>query len=102
MRIDVVELGRAVRQIRKLRGFTQQVVADHAGVSLNYLSMLENGQRGATIETLNSLAEVLSVPTSFLTFLGSSSPEHESPFGDLVATMKEAIIATVAVDAEVT
>ena len=103
MTIDPGELGRAVRRIRKLRGLTQEATAQLAGVSANYLSLLENGQRGATLDTLNALAQVLGIPTSFLTFLGStaSSERADSPaFSRLLEATKATIITAIAADAQ--
>jgi transcriptional regulator with XRE-family HTH domain len=103
MRIDPSELGSAIRRIRRLRRLTQEIAAKRVGVSSNYLSLLENGQRGATIDTLNALAQVLGVPTSFLTFLGSKASGDEcgsAAFSELVDTTKAAVIAAIGAQSE--
>lgn len=99
MRIQPEQLGKAIREVRLLRGLTQKSVADHIGVTVNYMSLLENGRRGAKIETLNSLAEILDVPSAFLAFLGTQSSSLQNlGFRSLVestnATIRSYISAT--------
>ena len=49
---------RATRAQRKL---SQGAVAQKAGVSVSYVSMIERGQRTPPLETLEALAKALSV-----------------------------------------
>ena len=80
-KIDLKKLGAAIREIRELRGLTQREVAERMNLSVNFLSMVENGKRGISIEHLNEMAEILDVPTSFITFLGSTSPRNKLAAG---------------------
>jgi DNA-binding XRE family transcriptional regulator len=50
-----------IRVWRGYRGFTQQQVADKAGISKPYLSQLESGKRRGTTELLKRLARALDV-----------------------------------------
>lgn len=50
-----------IRVWRQYRGFTQQQVADKAGISKPYLSQLESGQRKGTTEVLAAIARALNV-----------------------------------------
>jgi transcriptional regulator with XRE-family HTH domain len=59
-------LGRVLAKIRKLRGFTQEEVFQRTGFTINYLSLLENGRRGAQIKSLSRLARLYDVPLSFI------------------------------------
>ena len=54
-------VGRNAARIRKERGLTQEQLAERSGLSQQYLSGLERGQRNPTIVTLYELAEALSV-----------------------------------------
>jgi transcriptional regulator with XRE-family HTH domain len=55
-------IGRRLREIRTWRDLSQKELADHAGISRSYLSMIEAGQRPierrATIEALASALQV--------------------------------------------
>ena len=55
-------LGLRVLQIRRDLGLIQQELAQRAGINPGYLSLIENGQRLPSLETLVKLAEVLRVP----------------------------------------
>jgi transcriptional regulator with XRE-family HTH domain len=55
-------VGRNAARIRKERGLTQEQLAERSGLSQQYLSGLERGQRNPTIVTLYELAEALGVP----------------------------------------
>ena len=71
MDIDPEKLGEALRELRELRGLTQQEVADRLGKTVNYISLLENGHRGISIGLLNELCKLLRVPPAFATFLAT-------------------------------
>jgi transcriptional regulator with XRE-family HTH domain len=62
---DASNAGGSLRDLRRRRGLTQEVVADRAGISMSFLSMTERGQRRLTrIDHVNSLASVLRVAPS--------------------------------------
>ncbi|MDN5849719.1 MAG: helix-turn-helix transcriptional regulator, partial [Nitrococcus sp.] len=50
-----------VRVWRQFRGLTQQALADGAGISKNYLSQIETGQRDGRVRVLQALAKELGV-----------------------------------------
>jgi len=50
---------RAARLQKKL---SQEVLAQKAGLSVSYVSMLERGQRTPPLDTLETLAKALGVP----------------------------------------
>ncbi len=54
-------LGAAVRKFREARGLTQRELSDKTGLTINYLSLLENSHRGASIPILNRIAKALDV-----------------------------------------
>jgi len=56
-------LGNAIKVMRTAAGLKQKKLADMVGVSVNYLSLVENGKREPSLSFLNRLAEALGVPT---------------------------------------
>ena len=52
-------VGENTARIRKERGLTQEALAEKSGLSQQYISGLENGQRNPTIVTLFELATAL-------------------------------------------
>ena len=86
MKISKTQLGEAVREIRKHRGLTQKEVAARTGMTINYLSLLENGKRGIRMRRLNDLAELFEMPVSSLLALAQSPDDHPAS-ADLVRSM---------------
>jgi transcriptional regulator with XRE-family HTH domain len=56
-----VRFGRQVRELRQRTGLRQADVAAAAGISVNYLSEMENGQRNPTLTVMLGLAHALGV-----------------------------------------
>ena len=54
-------VGENTARIRKEKGLTQEALAEKSGLSQQYISGLENGQRNPTIVTLYELATALEV-----------------------------------------
>lgn len=54
-------VGRNVRRIRIEKGLTQEQLAERAGVSQYYVSLLENRGRNPTVVSLRELAQALGV-----------------------------------------
>lgn len=54
-------VGRNAERIRKERGITQEKLAELSGLSQQYISGLERGNRNPTIVTVHELAVALQV-----------------------------------------
>ena len=59
-------LGRALKEIREARGYTQKVVSEEMGLTINFLSRLENGRKNISGQNLNKLAELYEMPASLI------------------------------------
>ena len=94
MEIDRILLGKAIRRARVLRGLSQASLAQQAGLRGNSVALIERGQRGVSIETLNALADVLKIPAACLTMLGMSKIAGLSDSSRLVKSMQKLILAT--------
>ena len=55
-------LARRLRALRERRGWTQEDLAERAGLSVSFVSLLERGGRGPSQDTLVQVAEALGVP----------------------------------------
>ena len=58
--------GSTVRRRRRSLGLSQEELADRAGLHRTYVSLIERGLRGATIETIVKLAGALGTSGSRL------------------------------------
>ncbi|HEY0263530.1 MAG TPA: helix-turn-helix transcriptional regulator [Granulicella sp.] len=54
-----IRLGKRIKDFRKLRGWRQIDLAEHAGIGKNHISELERGQREIGLRTLEAIAQAL-------------------------------------------
>jgi len=52
-------LGRKIREIRKRQGLSQEMLAERAGISSQYVSNIERGKENPTLDLLLKLADAL-------------------------------------------
>jgi len=57
-------LGRAICQLRKLRGLSQEKLAELAGIHRTYVSQLERGLKSPTVTVLYKLSAALNTSLS--------------------------------------
>jgi len=53
--------GERIRQLRTSKGLTQEELAEAVGVSTDFISLIERGERAPSFENLERLAEALGV-----------------------------------------
>ena len=63
---DYVALGSRIRSVRKQRHLTQEKLAEACNLSTAHIGHIERGTRALSIESLITLANVLSVSTDYL------------------------------------
>jgi transcriptional regulator with XRE-family HTH domain len=103
MAIDSQTLGLALKEVRGVRGMTQSEVAERAGVTAQYLSLIETGRKLPGTETINLIADALGIPGQWLVFLGGGCPPAQSgseQFEKLDLATKKAIMAAIRADSE--
>ncbi|MGG6312093.1 helix-turn-helix domain-containing protein [Paenibacillus macerans] len=59
--MENIQLAQRVRAFRKLKGYTQQELAEKSGVSLAVLGAVERGNRRADDQILTKIADCLGV-----------------------------------------
>jgi transcriptional regulator with XRE-family HTH domain len=64
-----------IAQWREYRNLTQEQLADRLEMTQSHLSMLENGKRGYTQETLEAVAEALQTDVASLLMRDPSAPD---------------------------
>ena len=73
--ISVEDLGLRIRAYRRMRKMTLRQVAEHAEVSVSFLSQVERGASGTSIPTLRLIAEALGLTLADL-FSAEHGPAH--------------------------
>jgi transcriptional regulator with XRE-family HTH domain len=72
--------GKELRKLRLKAGLTQEEVAAHAGVSREYVSMLEAGKNTPTIEVFMKLCHAVRVsPEDVISRLDRAKPTKRFP-----------------------
>lgn len=66
MLFDYAVLGDTIRDMRRERGLSQEVLSGLAGIARTHLTMIENGTMHPTVETLCKIAQALGLRTSEL------------------------------------
>ena len=59
-------LGRRIRELRKKRCWTQEELAEAAGLHFKFLGRVERGTTNSTLRVLKKIAKALEVPVSEL------------------------------------
>jgi transcriptional regulator with XRE-family HTH domain len=70
-----MHLGQAIKFCRQQRDLTQPVLAERAGISPSYLSVLEKGKRDPSFSMIEKIARALDVPLSLLIFIATDPSE---------------------------
>jgi transcriptional regulator with XRE-family HTH domain len=59
-------VARNLRVLRKQKGFTQEELADRAGINRNYVGQIEREEKSPTIDTIEKLSIELDVAPGVL------------------------------------
>lgn len=70
-----MNLGKAIKVFRIQRELSQSELADAAGISVSYLSLLERGKRDPAFTTVERISKALKVPLSILVFVAAEKDE---------------------------
>lgn len=60
------QLGRNIYKLRKRRDMTQEKLAEEVGITLNYLGIIEIGNKMPSMKVLIKISEVLGIKTKDL------------------------------------
>lgn len=63
---DKMLFGKRLRELRKLRGWSQEEFALRVGLDRSYIGGVERGERNISLENIILISAALSVPTSQL------------------------------------
>lgn len=97
----MLELGKAIRIVREAKGMKLAMLAERGGVSVPFLSLVENGERQPSLVVLRKLAEGLGIPPETLILL-SQPPGGNLRSGDQISqSLVAAIKKLIAVEEEI-
>ena len=70
-----MNIGKAIRLCRTQRELNQSQLAERAGISVSYLSLLERGKRDPSFSTVENISTALDVPITILVFIAADEEE---------------------------
>lgn len=69
-------VGDQIRSIRKLRGMTQELLAEQSGLSYSYISDVERGTRNISLESLGKIIGALGIKPAELFEIADGNTRH--------------------------
>ena len=66
--VNLEEMGKRIREIRKNQQKTQEIFADSIHISTSYLALIEQGKRSASLDVLAQMSKTCHVPVDYLLF----------------------------------
>ncbi|MCI5809602.1 MAG: helix-turn-helix domain-containing protein [Oscillospiraceae bacterium] len=83
MEYDIQLIGQRIKMARKAKRYTQDYVSARANIGEKFLSQIECGNAGISVQTLLSLCEILEVSPNYI-LLANPSKSTENSIGDLL------------------
>lgn len=70
-----MNISKALKLCRNQKGISKTLLAEKSGLSISYLTLLEQGKRDPNISTVETLCKALNIPSSIFIFLASDVNE---------------------------
>lgn len=90
-----IEIGRRLQLSRENMGLTQEILAEQINRSTQFVSMLERGMTGPSLETIINVAGILGVSTEWL-LRGRQATADSAAIAEKIALLTEPQQAVVA------
>jgi len=91
----VMNLGNAIKNIRKQKGLKQNKFAEMCQITQAYLSQIENNAKDPNLSTLKVISEKLDTPLPILFFLSMENkdvPKHKQQAFSLIAPSIKSLV----------
>ena len=72
-------IGKTIRDLRKAKGMSQEVLSGLAGIARTHLTMIENGSKRPNLETIWRISNALDILPSELIRMVEERTEQEDP-----------------------
>lgn len=88
MDISNAAIGNRIREIRELKGYTREQLAEYAEISANFLWEIEAGRKGMKVQNLGKLAAALNISTDYLIF-GTPLDKKDNGYSELLSALPD-------------
>ena len=95
--MDYYAIGQRIRKIRKAQGFSQETLAEQAGISVTHMSHIETGNTKLSLPVLVDLAEILDVRTDDLLY-DEIFAERSSTIDEIVQILNTCTVQQLKID----
>ena len=86
MNYDMKQSGARIQQLRIQAGYTQSELALKLNINRSFLSHIESGEKGCSVDLLVQLSKVLNVSLDFLV-LGKNTKSMKEEFEELITRL---------------
>ena len=90
-RVDLYSIGQRIKQLRTDAGYTQDYLSEVLEISRPFLSKIENGEKGMSIDLLVRISCTFHVPTDYILFEKGSARDNAGQALDQVIAQLRAI-----------
>lgn len=80
-------IGNKIYQLRRSINMTQQELADKIGISVTFLSEIENGRKSMSVDTLVKLSKSLQVSLDTIVFGNDTENDMQKDVVSMMATL---------------
>jgi transcriptional regulator with XRE-family HTH domain len=84
--------GHAIKFCRQQKSLSIPALAERAGLSASYISLLERNERDPPLSTLQKISNALEVPLSVLVFVGAAPSELDTLSPEIVEKLSVATL----------
>ena len=84
-----MKVGNAIRKIRNEKGIKQKFIAEKAGISNEYLSIIESDSKTPTLAVLNQISDALGISLAYLLLLSVENSIEDTVPKDKIEDLKD-------------
>lgn len=88
-----VEIGKRIQTSREQAGLTQEQLAERLGLSTQFLSTVERGANGTSVENIIKLCDILNVSSDWILLGKRSTPSAQTIAARLAPLTDEQLVA---------
>ena len=85
-----VDIGKAIKECRTTKGWTQHELSKRTGIATSHLSMMERNQRDPSMKALQAVANAFSMPLNVLVFLAAEPDDLKGISNEIQETLRRA------------
>lgn len=91
--LDQIKIGQRIREKREFLKMTREDLASKLGISVRFLSDIEYGNKGFSVQNLYNLSQVLEISTDFILNGGIEDNMESNERGEIKAKIMEPLKA---------